>query len=61
VTEQPMPIQMTETENDSIYIVKPNDSLSKVFGERWREIAAYNQIESPYVIFVGQDIKVPLQ
>jgi murein DD-endopeptidase MepM/ murein hydrolase activator NlpD len=47
------------------YIVQPGDTLSDIaFGttgdsSRYLEIAKYNKIDEPYVIYVGQRIKVP--
>lgn len=45
------------------YIVKQNDCLS-IIGEKlsvnWRQIASLNHIHSPYIIYVGQKLKIPM-
>lgn len=47
---------------DAIYIVQPGDTLSRIgamFGIPWRELAAANDIAAPWVIRVGQHLKLP--
>jgi len=39
--------------------VEKGDSLSEVFGDRWREVAEYNNLENPNLIHPGQILKVP--
>ena len=47
------------------YVVQPDETLEKIAEkrlgnrERWYEIARLNNIESPYMVFVGQIIKLP--
>lgn len=45
-----------------IYVVKAGDVLSKiakVYGLDWRELAEYNKLANPHLIFIGQQIKIP--
>ena len=47
--------------NSSDYVVQSGDSLSKIaayHGLNWRSIAAKNDIQSPYTIFVGQHLSL---
>lgn len=37
-----------------MYVVRPGDSLSKVFGSAWPSVARINGISPPYVIHPGQ-------
>lgn len=41
---------------DSVYVVRPSDCLSNVFGRNWLTIARMNGIRSPYTIYPGQRI-----
>jgi LysM repeat protein len=44
------------------YTVQPGDSLSRIgskLGVSWKEIARQNEISQPYVIKVGQTLRVP--
>lgn len=50
------------TEYDYMYIVKSGDCLSKIgekVGVNWKDIANYNNIKSPYIIYVGQNLIIP--
>lgn len=48
-----------------VYVVKKGDSISKIARmflgskDRYKELAKYNKIPAPYVISVGQEIKIP--
>ncbi len=49
------------------YVVKPSDNLSK-FGRdmltsprAWNEVAKFNQLKDPDVIFPGQKLNIPLR
>lgn len=45
------------------YIVKRGDTLSGIgskYNVNWKDIANLNNISSPYIIYVGQSIKIPL-
>jgi|688.fasta_scaffold443316_2 nucleoid-associated protein YgaU len=49
------------------YVVKPSDNLSK-FGRdmltsprAWNEVAKFNQLKDPNVIFPGQKLDIPLR
>lgn len=49
------------TTNHGNYVVQSGDSLSKIaayHGLNWRSIAAKNNIQSPYTIFVGQRLSL---
>ena len=49
------------TTNNGSYVVQSGDSLSKIaayHGLNWRSIAAKNNIQSPYTIFVGQRLSL---
>lgn len=51
----------TSTANYGSYVVKNGDNLSKIaayHGLNWRTIAAKNNIESPYTIYVGQRLSL---
>ena len=60
------PIQENTTNssstNLSTYIVKRNDCLSEIgakFGVKWEEIANINGINKPFIIHIGQELKIP--
>ncbi len=53
----------TPNEKDEVYIVKKGDTLSKIaksYGMDYRDLAEYNGIENPNLIFTGQRIYIPL-
>ena len=58
------PDSATPEPNDVItYIVKPGDTLSGIalrFGTTYQEIAAYNNISNPNLIYAGQRLLIPL-
>ena len=41
------------------YTVKAGDSLSKVFGDKWKDVAKYNKMDNPDKLSIGQKIRVP--
>ena len=46
----------------SVYIVKPGDTLSEIasmYGTTYQELARYNNIDNPNLIYPGQEIKIP--
>lgn len=48
-----------EVANGDTYIVQPGDTLNKVasrFGLYWPDLAAWNQIDYPYLIYPGQNL-----
>lgn len=45
--------------NSSTYTVQSGDTLSKIFGSNWKQIAEYNNLSDPNKIKVGQKLKVP--
>ena len=66
VKPAPKPIVKPQVNTDSnvrvMYIVKPNDTLRKIgnaYGVSWRELASYNKIANPNMIFEGQRILIP--
>jgi hypothetical protein len=47
---------------DTVYTVKKGDTLSKIakaYGTTYQKLAAYNNIENPNLIKIGQKIKIP--
>ena len=56
-----MPMQSAFNQVPSYYVVQRGDTLSTIaerYGLNYREIAALNQIDSNYVIYVGQRIRL---
>ena len=54
--------QTTTNTSVTSYTVKSGDCLSKIgqsLGVNWKEIAELNGIHSPYIIYVGQKLKIP--
>ena len=50
------------TGEDIVYIVKKGDTLSGIaskYGTTYQELAAYNNISNPNLIYPGQEIKIP--
>lgn len=46
-----------------IYTVKPGDNLSSSaarYGTTYETLASYNNIENPNLIFLGQEIRIPV-
>lgn len=46
------------------YIVKKGDTLSSIgskYNVNWKDIANLNNISNPYIIYVGQSIKIPVK
>ena len=57
----------TPAEPSLPYVVRPSDNLSK-FGREilttpraWNEVAKFNQLKDPNVIFPGQTLNIPLR
>lgn len=53
----------TEKTQNRVYTVKKGDRLSKIgtrMGCRWQDIATLNGISAPYIIKVGQVLKLPV-
>lgn len=53
----------TSKPNTTYYTVKKGDTLSAIgtmYGVNWKDIASLNNISSPYIIYVGQSIKIPV-
>lgn len=51
-----------QLKEETTYIVKSGDSLYSIgikFGINWQEIAKTNNLEEPYTLTVGQELKIP--
>lgn len=58
------PKQEETKKEDIVYIVKSGDVLWKIakkYGYTYQELAAYNNIKNPHLIFVGQKILIPVK
>ena len=57
-TPAPPPSEFSGT----VYIVQPGDflyALARTFGVTWQSLASYNNISYPYIVYPGQEIRVP--
>jgi LysM repeat protein/uncharacterized protein YvpB len=46
----------------TVYIVQPGDflyALARTFGVTWQSLASYNNLAYPYIVYPGQEIRVP--
>ncbi len=62
VPVEPAPIEPTPEMKETIYIVVPGDVLWKIaakYNTTWEELAKYNNLTNPHLIFPSQAIKVP--
>ena len=62
VTEPP--VQPSEDKAEIIYIVQAGDCLSAIakrYGVTWQELAAYNHLNDPDMIYAGQKIRIPTE
>ena len=58
----PAPAPEQTNNNNTTYIVKRGDCLSTIgskLGVNWKDIANTNGISNPYIIYVGQVLKIP--
>jgi len=58
----PTPAPEQTNNNNTTYIVKRGDCLSTIgskLGVNWKDIANTNGISNPYIIYVGQVLKIP--
>lgn len=58
----PLPQTSPSTYSGQVYIVQPGDymyALARRFGVTWQELASYNQISYPYIVYPGQEIEIP--
>lgn len=58
----PAPEPEQTNNNNTTYIVKRGDCLSTIgskLGVNWKDIANTNGISNPYIIYVGQVLKIP--
>lgn len=49
---------------EKTYIVKTGDVLWKIakqFGKTWQELAKYNKLKNPHLIFPGQKLLIPIK
>lgn len=56
------PTPTPKPSGETIYIVKSGDTLSRIaslYGTTYQELAKYNNIANPNLIFPGQQIKIP--
>lgn len=54
--------QQTTAKKETVYTVKKGDTLSGIaakYGTTYQKLAAYNGIDTPSLIYVGQKIKIP--
>lgn len=61
-TPEPTPTPVPTPNIGSTYTVKSGDCLSTIgskIGVNWKDIASVNGINSPYIIYVGQVLKIP--
>lgn len=52
------------SEKEVVYIVKPNDNLTKIaneYGTTYQAIADANGIKAPYIIYPNQKLKIPIK
>lgn len=52
----------SNTTNDIIYVVKSGDTLSGIcyrYGADWKQVASYNGLKNPHLIYPNQKIKIP--
>ena len=55
------PTVVVQKPKQEIYIVKPGDTLSKIaakFKKNWKDVAKYNAIKNPDLIYPGQKIVI---
>lgn len=60
-TNENAPVSSSQDSSMKTYIVKAGDSLSKIaarFGVSVKELAAWNKIENPNLILVGQELRI---
>lgn len=61
VEEKPVEKPVEKKAEDTVYVVKSGDTLSKIaskYGTTYQELARINNIENPNLIFPGQKIKI---
>lgn len=52
----------TGSTSDTVYTVKSGDTLSGIcakYNADWKQVASYNNIKNPHLIYAGQKIKIP--
>lgn len=62
VKDEPIIPTPPVTENETVYVVVPGDTLSKIankYGITHQKLAQYNNIVNPNVIYVGRKIRIP--
>ena len=59
---QPQEVVQESATNDTVYTVKSGDTLSGIalkYDTTYQELAKYNNIANPSIIYVGQKIRIP--
>ncbi|WP_313755604.1 5'-nucleotidase C-terminal domain-containing protein [Tissierella sp.] len=62
VKETKPEVKLVSTEKQNKYVVKPGDVLWKIgraFGKTWKELAEFNNLKNPHLIYPGQIIYIP--
>jgi LysM repeat protein/uncharacterized protein YvpB len=55
------PVEVSEY-SGTVYVCQPGDfiyALARTFGVSWQALASYNQITYPYIVYPGQEIRIP--
>lgn len=63
-TKPDIKLEIKPDVKEEIYVVNPGDVLWKIaekFGKTWEELAKYNKLKNPHLIFPGQKILVPVK
>lgn len=58
------PVEDEESVVEEVYVVNPGDVLWKIAEEldaTWEDLAEYNELDNPHLIFPGQEILAPAQ
>ena len=60
--QQATKAQIGALEADVDYVVVAGDTVGKIavkYGVDWKELAQYNKLANPDLIYVGQTLKIP--
>ena len=63
-TSKPSATTSSVNKPGEVYVVKAGDVLSRIavkYGMTYQEIATYNNIKNPHLIYVGQKIVIPVK
>jgi peptidoglycan endopeptidase LytE len=61
-TQSDSPVSSSSDYSGTVYICQPGDflyALARTFGVSWQSLASYNGITYPYIVYPGQEIRVP--